>query len=79
MLFLTFSLMSSISILEQQFMGIQSPDIIADSTDTKQMLLTLNGKLDLVDRLHWRLFSLRTLECQILERLHRPNLNHPRK
>jgi len=27
-------------------MGIQSPDIMADSVDTKQMLLTLNDKLD---------------------------------
>jgi hypothetical protein len=26
-------------------MGIQSPDIMADSTDTKQMLLAVNSKL----------------------------------
>jgi hypothetical protein len=29
-----------------EFMGIQSPDIMADSVDAKQMLLTLNNKLD---------------------------------
>jgi hypothetical protein len=29
-------------------MGIQSPDIMADSVDAKQMLLTLNSKLDYI-------------------------------
>jgi hypothetical protein len=27
-------------------MGIQSPDIMADSVDANQMLLTLNSRLD---------------------------------
>jgi len=34
------------SFIHLEFMGIQSPDIMADSIDTKQMLLTLNSKLD---------------------------------
>jgi len=34
------------SFINLEFMGIQSPDIMADSVDTKQMLLTLNSKLD---------------------------------
>jgi hypothetical protein len=46
LLFLTFSLMSLISILEHQFMGMQSPDIMADSIEAKQMLFTLDGKPD---------------------------------
>jgi hypothetical protein len=29
-------------------MGIQSPDIMADSVDAKQMLLTLDSKLDYI-------------------------------
>ena len=33
------------SFIDLEFMGIQSPDIMADSADTKQMLLTLNSKL----------------------------------
>ena len=44
LLFLTFSLMSSISILELQYMGIQSPDIMADSADLKQMLVRSSDK-----------------------------------
>jgi len=36
------------SFIDLEFMGIQfqSPDIMADSIDAKQMLLTLNSKLD---------------------------------
>jgi hypothetical protein len=34
------------SFIELEFMGIQFPDIMADSVDAKQMLLTLNSKLD---------------------------------
>jgi len=34
------------SFIDLEFMGIQSPDIMADSIDTKQMLVTLNSKLD---------------------------------
>jgi hypothetical protein len=38
------------SFIDLEFMGIQipafSPDIMADSLDAKQMLLTLNSKLD---------------------------------
>jgi len=33
------------SFINLEFMGIQSPDIMADSVDAKQMLLTLNSKL----------------------------------
>ena len=33
------------SFIDLEFMGIQSPDIMADSVDAKQMLLTLNSKL----------------------------------
>ena len=47
-LVLTFSLMALISILEHQFMGIQFPDIMADSIDAKQMLVILNSKLDYI-------------------------------
>ena len=34
------------SFIGLEFMGIQSPDIMADSVDAKQMLLTTNSKLD---------------------------------
>jgi len=34
------------SFIDLEFMEIQSPDIMADSIDTKQMLLTLNSKFD---------------------------------
>jgi len=34
------------SFISLEFMGIQSPDIMADSIDAKQMLVTLNSKLD---------------------------------
>jgi len=33
------------SFIDLEFMGIQSPDIMTDSIDAKQMLLTLNSKL----------------------------------
>jgi hypothetical protein len=33
------------SVINLEFMGIQSPDIMADSVDAKQMLRTLNSKL----------------------------------
>jgi hypothetical protein len=45
LLFLTFSLMSLISILERQSTGIWSPDIMADSASLKQMLVTLKASL----------------------------------
>ena len=54
-------------------MGIQSPDIMADSADTKQMLLTLHSKLDWLNSLIFGgIYSLNTLEYPILERLHKP-------
>jgi hypothetical protein len=34
------------SFISLEFVGIQSPDIMADSANAEQMLLTLNGKLD---------------------------------
>jgi hypothetical protein len=34
------------SFISLEFVGIQSPDIMADSIDAKQMLVTLNSKLD---------------------------------
>jgi hypothetical protein len=34
------------SFIDLEFMGIPLPDIMADSVDAKQMLLTLNSKLD---------------------------------
>ena len=34
------------SFIDLEFMGIQLPDIMADSVDAKQMLVTLNSKLD---------------------------------
>ena len=39
------------SFIDLEFMGIQSPDIMADSIDAKQMLLTLNSKLDWLNSL----------------------------
>jgi hypothetical protein len=39
------------SFIDLEFMGIQSPDIMADSVDTKQILLTLNSKLDWLNSL----------------------------
>jgi len=39
------------SFIDLEFMGIQSPDIMADSVDAKQMLLTLNSKLDWINSL----------------------------
>jgi hypothetical protein len=33
------------SFIDLEFIGIQSPDIMADSANTKQILLTLNSKL----------------------------------
>jgi len=40
------------SFIDLEFMGIQSPDIMADSVDAKQMLLTLNSKLDWLNPLY---------------------------
>jgi len=34
------------SFIDLEFMGIQSPDIMTDSVDTKQMLLTISSKID---------------------------------
>ena len=34
------------SFIRLELMGIQSPDIMADSADTGQMLLTLKSRLD---------------------------------
>lgn len=34
------------SFIDIEFMGIQSPDIMADYVDAKQMCLTLNSELD---------------------------------
>jgi hypothetical protein len=34
------------SFIDLEFMEIQSPDIMADSVDANQMLLTLNSRLD---------------------------------
>ena len=39
------------SFIGLEFMGIQSQDIMADSIDTKQMLLTLSSKLGWLDGL----------------------------
>jgi hypothetical protein len=48
-------------------MEIQSPDIMADSVDTKQMHLTLNGKLDWQNSFIFTgIHSLNTLEYPIL-------------
>ena len=47
-------------------MGIQSPDIMADSVDTKQMLLTLNSKLDWLTRFSLLLLGLFGLNAWIL-------------
>lgn len=33
------------SFINLEFVGIQSPDIMADSVDTKQMLLTLKTRI----------------------------------
>jgi hypothetical protein len=41
-----------------RFVGIRSPDIMADSTDAKQMLLTLNSKLDWLNSLRSSTFNL---------------------
>jgi len=60
------------SFIDLEFMGIQSPDIMADSADAKQMLLTLSSKLDWLNSLIFCVFSLNTLMKTILERLHKP-------
>ena len=39
------------SFIDLEFMGIQSPDIMADSIDAKQMLVTLNSELDWINGL----------------------------
>jgi len=44
------------SFINLEFMGIQSPDIMADSVDSKQILLTLNGKLGWLNSLQNILF-----------------------
>jgi len=59
------------SFIDLEFMGIQSPDIMADSIDTKQMLLTLNSKLGWLNGLVFPALSLNALEYPILERLHK--------
>jgi len=41
------------SFIDLEFMGIQSPDIMADSIDAKQMLLTLNSKLNWLNGLRF--------------------------
>jgi len=46
------------SFIDLEFMGIQSPDIMADSIDAKQMLLTLNSKLDWLNSLYPSTFEL---------------------
>jgi len=46
------------SFIDLEFMGIQCPDIMADSTDAKQMLLTLNSKLDWLNSLQSSTFNL---------------------
>jgi hypothetical protein len=54
-------------------MGIWSTDIMADSADAEQMLLTLNSKLDWLNGPIFCVFSLNTLEYPILERLYKPH------
>ena len=39
------------SFINLESMGIQSPDIMADSADAKQMLLILNSKLSRLNSL----------------------------
>jgi len=56
------------SFIDLEFVGIQSPDIMADSIDTKQMLLTLNSKLDWINGLIFPALSLNALEYPIIER-----------
>jgi len=46
------------TFIDLEFMGIQSPDIMADSVDAKQMLLTLNSKLDWLNSLYSSIFRL---------------------
>ena len=54
------------SFIDLEFMGIQSPDIMADSVDTKQMLLTLNSKLAWLNSLTFRAIWPYTLVNPIL-------------
>jgi hypothetical protein len=58
------------SFINLEFMGIQSPDIMADSVDTKQMLLTLNTKLDWLNGSIFASISLNALEYPISQKLH---------
>jgi len=46
------------SFIDLEFMGIQSPDIMADSIDAKQMLLTINSKLGWLNSLYPSTFEL---------------------
>jgi len=49
------------SFIDLEFMGIQPPDIMADSIDAKQMLLTLSSKLDLAKCPYMRQYLALTL------------------
>ena len=57
------------SFIDLEFMGIQSPDIMADSVDTKQMLLTLNSKLGWFNSLYSSSFKLDWLNSLIFARV----------
>ena len=62
------------SFIDLEFMGIQSPDIMADSVDANQMLLTLNSKLDwLKGLISASIYSLNTLLNVVVLRLHKPH------
>jgi len=60
------------SFIDLEFMGIQLPDIMADSAGAKQMPLTLNSKLGWINGLVFPALSLNALEYPILERLRKP-------
>jgi len=57
------------SFISLQCMGIRSLDIMADSANAKQMLLTLNSKLGWM-ALCSPVFSLNTLEYPVSQKLH---------
>jgi hypothetical protein len=59
------------SFIDLEFMGIQFPDIMADSANAKQMILTLNRELDWPNSLHSTAFSLNGLMKRVAERLHK--------
>ena len=68
------------SFINLEFMGIQLPDIMADSVDAKQMLVTLESKLDWLIVLYSPVFSRYTLMSVVIEKLHKlTGLNLPRK